>query len=241
MSRFKELKEACWRANMEIPKNGLAIYTFGNVSALDASEGLFAIKPSGVPYDEMKADDMVIVDMDGNRVEGKLNPSSDTPTHAVLYRSLSGIKGIVHAHSAYAVVWAQACRPIPVYGTTHADHLACDIPVTLVMSDEMIKGQYEEQTGYQIINALKDKDLSPQDVQMILVACHGPFTWGDTVDKAVYNAVVLEEIARMAYLTEQINPDIRRMKDTLINKHYQRKHGKEAYYGQLKMNIRDGV
>ncbi len=216
------------------PKTGLAVYTFGNVSALDASEGIFAIKPSGVPYDVMKPEDMVIVDLDGNKVEGKMNPSSDTPTHAVLYRSLPDIYSIVHAHSVYAVAWAQACRPIPVYGTTHADHLAGDIPVTEVMSDEMIKGQYEEQTGYQIINALKKKNLSSHDVQMILVACHGPFTWGETPDKAVYNAVVLEEIARMAYMTEQVNPDIKRMKNTLINKHYQRKHGKDAYYGQDK-------
>lgn len=234
MSKFNALKETCWKANMEVPKQKLAIYTFGNVSALDKSEGVFAIKPSGVPYDEMKPDDMVIVDLNGNKVEGKLNPSSDTPTHAVLYRSLQGIYSIVHAHSAYAVAWAQACRPIPIYGTTHADHLAGDIPVTLVMSDEMIRGQYEEETGYQIINALKEKNFSPQEVQMILVACHGPFTWGETPDKAVYNAVVLEEIARMAYITEQVNPDIRRMKDTLINKHYQRKHGKDAYYGQEK-------
>ena len=234
MSRLKELKEVCWEANMEIPRHKLAIYTFGNVSALDSEEGIFAIKPSGVPYDEMEPADMVLVDLDGKKVEGKLNPSSDTPTHAVLYRFLSGIYSIVHAHSAYAVAWAQACRSIPVYGTTHADHLAGDIPVTKVMSDEMIKGQYEEQTGYQIINALKEKNLSTHYVQMILVACHGPFTWGETPDKAVHNAVVLEEIARMAYISEQVNPDIKRMKDTLINKHYQRKHGKDAYYGQGK-------
>jgi len=232
MSKYNTLKEACWKANMEVPKQKLAIYTFGNVSAFDPSEGIFAIKPSGVPYDVMKPEDMVIVDLNGNRVEGKLNPSSDTPTHAVLYRSLPGIYSIVHAHSAFAVAWAQACRSIPIYGTTHADHLAGDIPVTEVMSDEMIKGQYEEETGHQIINALKEKNLSPRDVQMILVACHGPFTWGDTPDKAVYNAVVLEEIARMAYITEQVNPGIKRMKETLINKHYQRKHGKDAYYGQ---------
>lgn len=232
MSKLKELKEKCWEANMEIPKQKLAVYTFGNVSALDPEEGIFAIKPSGVPYDEMKPADMVLVDLGGKKVEGKMNPSSDTPTHAVIYRSLQGVLSVVHAHSAYAVAWAQACRPIPIYGTTHADHLAGDIPVTEVMSDEMIRGQYEEQTGYQIINALKEKNLSPQDVQMILVACHGPFTWGKTPDKAVYNAVVLEEIARMAYMTEQINPDIKRMKETLIKKHYQRKHGKDAYYGQ---------
>jgi L-ribulose-5-phosphate 4-epimerase len=236
MGKFKELKEKCWKANMEVPRQKLAIYTFGNVSALDPSEGIFAIKPSGVPYDEMKPEDMVLVDLEGNRAEGKMNPSSDTPTHAVLYRSLPGIYSIVHAHSAYAVAWAQACRPIPVYGTTHADHLAGDIPVTEVMSDEMIRGRYEEETGYQIINALKKKKLSPHDVQMILVACHGPFTWGETPDKAVYNAVVLEEIARMAYISEQVNPDIKRMKGTLINKHYQRKHGKDAYYGQAKNN-----
>jgi len=233
MSKFDELKEKCWKANMEIPRQKLAIYTFGNVSALDPSEGIFAIKPSGVPYDGMKPEDMVIVDLEGKKVEGKMNPSSDTPTHAVLYRSLSGIYSIVHAHSAYAVAWAQACRPIPIYGTTHADHLAGDIPVTEVMSDEMIKGQYEEQTGYQIVNTLEKDNLSPNDVQMILVACHGPFTWGATPDKAVYNAVVLEEIARMAYITEQVNPDIKRMKDSLISKHYDRKHGKDAYYGQV--------
>jgi L-ribulose-5-phosphate 4-epimerase len=234
MSKFKELKEKCWKANMEIPKHKLALYTFGNVSALDPSEGIFAIKPSGVSYDDMKPADMVLVNLDGKKVEGKMNPSSDTPTHVVLYRFLSGVYSIVHAHSTYAVAWAQACRPIPVYGTTHADHLAGDIPVTEVMSDEMIRGQYEEQTGYQIINALKKKNLSPHYVQMILVACHGQFTWGETTDKAVYNAVVLEEIARMAYLSEQVNPDIKRMKETLINKHYQRKHGKDAYYGQAK-------
>jgi len=234
MSKYNELKEKCWKANMEVPRHGLAVYTFGNVSALDPSEGIFAIKPSGVPYDEMKAEDMVLLDLDGKKVEGKMNPSSDTPTHIVLYRSLSGVNGIVHAHSTYAVAWAQACRPIPIYGTTHADHLSGDIPVTEVMSDEMIRGQYEEQTGYQIINALKEKNLSPRDVQMILVACHGPFTWGPTPDKAVYNAVVLEEIAKMAYISEQVNPDIKRMKEPLINKHYQRKHGKDAYYGQTK-------
>ena len=236
MSKFKELKEMCWKANMEVPRQKLAIYTFGNVSALDPSGGIFAIKPSGVPYDDLKAEDMVLVDLDGKKVEGKMNPSSDTPTHIVLYRSLSGVYGIVHAHSTYAVAWAQACRSIPIYGTTHADHLVGDVPVTEVMSDEMIMGQYEEQTGYQILNALKEKNLSPHEVQMILVACHGPFTWGSTPDKAVYNAVVLEEIARMAYISEQVNPDIKRMKETLINKHYQRKHGKDAYYGQANNN-----
>ncbi len=234
MSKFKELKRICWEANMEVPKQKLAVYTFGNVSALDSSEGIFAIKPSGVPYDEMKPEDIVIVDLDGKKVDGKMNPSSDTPTHAVLYRALSGIYSIVHAHSPYAVAWAQACLPITIYGTTHADHLAGDIPVTDVMTDDMIKGQYEEQTGHQIVNAIKEKNLSPEETQMILVACHGPFAWGKTPDKAVYNAVVLEEIAKMAYMTKMINPDIKRMKVSLIEKHYQRKNGKDAYYGQGK-------
>ena len=232
MKRLQELKEICYEANKEIPKRNLAIYTFGNVSAFDPESGIFAIKPSGVPYDIMKPEDIVLMDLDGKKVEGKLNPSSDTPTHTVLYRFFSGICGIVHAHSTYATAWAQTCRSIPIYGTTHADHLAGDIPVTEVMSDDMIKGQYEEQTGYQILNALKEQNLSPSEVQMILVACHGPFTWGPTPEKAVYNAVVLEELAKMAFITEQINPKIGRMKETLIDKHYQRKHGKDAYYGQ---------
>ena len=232
MTRLQKLKEICYRANMEIPKKNLAIYTFGNVSALDPDEGIFAIKPSGVPYDEMKPEDMVLVDLEGKKIEGTMNPSSDTPTHAILYRFFSGICGIVHAHSTYATGWAQTCRSIPIYGTTHADHLAEDVPVTEVMSDEMIKGQYEEQTGYQIVNALKKQNLSPLEVQMILVACHGPFAWGATPEKAVYNAVVLEELAKMAFITEQADPKIERLKKTLIDKHYQRKHGKDAYYGQ---------
>ncbi len=232
MKDFKELKERCYETNMEIPKRKLAIYTFGNVSALDPDEGIFAIKPSGVAYDELKPEDIVLVDLEGKKVEGKMNPSSDTPTHAVLYRSFPGICGIVHTHSTYATGWAQACRSIPIYGTTHADHLACDIPVTEIMSDEMIKGQYEEQTGYQILNALKDQKLSYEEVQMILVASHGPFTWGATPEKAVYHAGVLEELAKMAFVTEQVHQRPERMKDSLINKHFERKHGKDAYYGQ---------
>ncbi|MDC7232891.1 MAG: L-ribulose-5-phosphate 4-epimerase AraD [Spirochaetales bacterium] len=232
MSRYKELKERCYRSNMEIPEKGLAIYTFGNVSARNPGEDVFAIKPSGVSYDELKPDDIVIVDMEGHSVEGDLRPSSDTMTHAVLYRTYAGLGGIVHTHSTYAVAWAQAKRAVPIYGTTHADHLAGNIPVTEVMSDQMIKGDYEEQTGYQILNALKDQKLSVEEVQMILVASHGPFTWGSTPEKAVYNAAVLEELCRMALFTEQINPDAGRMKQALIDKHYMRKHGKDAYYGQ---------
>ncbi len=232
MSKFQELKQRCYEANMEIPRQNLAIYTFGNVSAYDPEEKVFAIKPSGVEYDELKADDIVIVDLEGNVVEGTMRPSSDTMTHAVLYRTYPELGGIVHTHSTCAVAWAQACRAVPIYGTTHADHLACDIPVTEVMADEAIKGDYEEQTGYQILQALKDQNLSVEEVQMILVASHGPFTWGKTPEKAVYNAKVLEELCQMALFTEQINPGNPRMKQTLIDKHYQRKHGKNAYYGQ---------
>ncbi len=217
---------------MEIPRRNLAIYTFGNVSAFDPDEGVFAIKPSGVAYSELKVDDMVMVNLEGQVVEGKMRPSSDTMTHAVLYKAFPRLGGIVHTHSTYAVAWAQAKRAVPIYGTTHADHLAGDIPVTEVMTDEMIKGDYEEQTGYQILNALRDQNLSVDEVQMILVASHGPFTWGKTPEKAVYNAAVLEELCRMALFTEQIDPRAGRMKQALIDKHYLRKHGKDAYYGQ---------
>lgn len=232
MDKYKELKEICYEANMEIPKRNLAIYTFGNVSALDKETGIFAIKPSGVPYVDLKPEDMVLIDLEGKKVDGKMNPSSDTMTHAVLYKAYPELGGIVHTHATYSVAWAQACRAVPIYGTTHADHLAGTIPITDVMSDEMIKGNYEEQTGYQILNAMKKGNLSPEEVQMILVACHGPFTWGKDAAKAVYNAAVLEELCKMATITERINPEVKPMKDTLINKHYQRKHGKNAYYGQ---------
>ena len=232
MKIYRELKEECYWANMEIPKQNLAIYTFGNVSAFDSGSGVFAIKPSGLPYGQLAPEKMVLVDLDGRTVEGELNPSSDTMTHAVLYRHFTGINGICHTHSACATAWAQACRDIPIYGTTHADHLACNVPVTEIMGDEMILGNYEEQTGLQILDALDSRDLSPKEMPMILVACHGPFTWGDSAAKAVYNAAVLEETARMAAMTEQLNPDIKTMKETLIRKHYLRKHGADAYYGQ---------
>jgi len=232
MGSLKELKQVCFEANMEIPERNLAIYTFGNVSAFDPGQGVFAIKPSGVAYSELKEEDMVLVNLEGKVVEGRMRPSSDTMTHTVLYKTFPQLRGIVHTHSTYAVAWAQAKRSVPIYGTTHADHVAGDIPVTEVMSDEMIKGDYEEQTGYQILNALRDQNLSVEEVQMILVASHGPFTWGNSPEKAVYNAAVLEELCRMALFTEQVDPRSDRMKQALIDKHYQRKHGKNAYYGQ---------
>jgi len=230
MSRYQSLKEEAWEANMELPKREIVIYTFGNVSALDKNRGVFAIKPSGVPYADLKARDMVIVDLENHVVEGRLNPSSDTKTHMVLYREFQGIGGITHTHSPYATAWAQAGRAIPVYGTTHADHLAVDIPCTALMTDMAIQGDYEEETGHQIVQAFQS--MNPLEVQMILVTGHGPFAWGETAAKSVFNAVILEALAKMALYTEQINPECGRLKQSLIDKHYFRKHGRNAYYGQ---------
>ena len=230
MNMFKTIREQAFESNRQIPELGLAIYTFGNVSAFDPDKAVFAIKPSGVAYGDLSPDNIVVVDLENQVVEGSLRPSSDTNTHAELYRSFAGIGGIAHTHSTYAVAWSQAIRPIPIYGTTHADHLTRDVPCTEVMSDEMITGDYETETGKQIIETFKD--ISPQDVEMVLVACHGPFSWGKTAEKALYNSAVLEELAQMAFLTEKINPEISDLKQTLINKHYQRKHGTQSYYGQ---------
>lgn len=227
---YTELKREAYEANMEIPKQGLAIYTFGNVSAFDQARGVFAIKPSGVPYDSLSADAMIVVDLDGRVVEGAGRPSSDTKTHGVLYRAFGDIGGICHSHSMYAVAWAQACCEIPVFGTTHADHLTEPIPVTAPMSDDAIERDYEVETGVQIIERLSG--LDHHEVEMIVVACHGPFTWGKTANQAVYNSRVLEEIAQMAFLTRAINPMASPIKNTLIRKHYLRKHGAKAYYGQ---------
>jgi L-ribulose-5-phosphate 4-epimerase len=232
MSAYKTLKEEVYEANMEIPKQKLAIYTFGNVSGIDRQAGIVAIKPSGIPYDELKPEDIVLVDLDNKLVEGGMRPSSDTKTHTLLYRHFSHIGGICHTHSTYAVAWAQAMRELPNLGTTHADHLVASVPVTAVMSDEMIQGDYEHETGNQILNVFREKNLSPEEVEMVLVACHGPFTWGKTPAKAVYNATVLEEIAKMGHLTLTINPNTPSIKQSLIDKHYFRKHGKDAYYGQ---------
>lgn len=217
---------------MQLPKLGLVLFTFGNVSAADRSKAVFAIKPSGVPYKELTAAKMVVVDFEGKTVEGKLRPSSDTLTHAVLYKHWLTIGGIVHTHSTYATAWAQSQRDIPIFGTTHADHNTIDIPCAPPMSDAMISGNYEYETGFQIINALKEKGLTYEDIEMILVANHAPFTWGKTPENAVYNSAVLESIAQMAMLTEQINPKAPRLQASLIKKHFERKHGPGSYYGQ---------
>jgi L-ribulose-5-phosphate 4-epimerase len=232
MSKYNHIKQSAYETNMQLPKLGLVLFTFGNVSAVDRALGVFAIKPSGVPYDELSPEKMVIVDFDGKTVEGKFRPSSDTKTHAVLYKHWDKIGGIVHTHSAYATAWAQAQRDIPIFGTTHADHNTVDIPCAPPMSDEMIKGDYEHETGFQIMNCLKDRRLSYEEVEMILVGNHAPFTWGKTPEKAVYNSAVLETIAQMALLTEQINPTSPRLKEALIKKHFERKHGPDSYYGQ---------
>ena len=232
MSKYADIQEAACAANKQLPKLGLVLFTFGNVSAADRALGVFAIKPSGVPYDKLTPEKMVIVDFEGKTVKGKLRPSSDTLTHAVLYKHWTHIGGIAHTHSTYATAWAQAARDIPIFGTTHADHNTVDIPCAPPMNDDMIQGDYEYQTGFQIMNAFRDKALSPEQVEMILIANHAPFTWGKTAEKAVYNSAVLESIAQMACLTEQIRANAPRLKDALIKKHYERKHGPDSYYGQ---------
>lgn len=232
MSKYQHIKAEAFAANLRLPELNLVLFTFGNVSAADHHLGVFAIKPSGVPYEELSEDKMVVVDFDGNVVEGDLRPSSDTKTHAVLYKHWKDICGIVHTHSTYATAWAQTLRAIPIYGTTHADHLTVDVPCAPPMNDAMIQGNYEYETGFQIMNHFQELQLSYKEVEMILVGNHAPFTWGKTADKAVYNSAVLEAVAKMAYLTEQINPKVAKLKDSLIKKHYDRKHGDGAYYGQ---------
>lgn len=231
-SLYKDLKQECYEANMQLNALNLVVYTFGNVSAVDRKNGVFAIKPSGVPYEDLKPEDIVIVDFDNNIIEGTMRPSSDTKTHAYLYKNWSNIGGVAHTHATYSVAWAQAQQDIPIFGTTHADHLTADIPCAPPMADSLIEGNYEHNTGIQILDCFKEKNLSYEEVEMILIGNHGPFAWGKNAAKAVYNSKVLEVVAEMAYLTLQINPKAPRLKDSLIKKHYNRKHGKDSYYGQ---------
>ncbi|GHN02743.1 L-ribulose-5-phosphate 4-epimerase [Cytophagales bacterium WSM2-2] len=232
MGKFDSIKEAAYEANMELPKHGLVIFTFGNVSVADRQQKVFAIKPSGVPYGDLSAEKMVVVDFEGKTVDGNLRPSSDTLTHAVLYKEWESLGAIVHTHSTYATAWAQSLKDIPIFGTTHADHLTVDVPCAAPMPDKKIARNYEYETGFQIINCFNERKLSPGEVEMMLVGNHAPFTWGKDWKKAVYNAAVLEEIAKMACLTLQINPDANRLKESLIKKHFERKHGPDSYYGQ---------
>ncbi len=230
---YEQLKQRCWEQNMMLPRLGLVLYTFGNVSVVDRQAGVFAIKPSGVEYDVLKPEDIVIVRLDDGKVaDGALRPSSDTNSHLELYRAFPQIGGIVHTHSTFATAWAQTGKPVPILGTTHADYLATDIPCTEFMADERIQNDYETETGRQMTEWFLKNHASPEEIQMILVAGHGPFTWGKTVEKAVFHARLLEELCKMAFITLTVAPDTPRLKQSLIDKHYQRKHGDKAYYGQ---------
>lgn len=228
---LEKLKQEVLEANLDLVKNNLVILTWGNVSALDRESGLVVIKPSGVSYDDMKAEDMVVVDLDGNIVEGDLRPSSDTPTHLAIYRHFPEVGGVVHTHSTYATAWAQAGLPIPNIGTTHADTFHQAVPCTEEMSKEQIEAAYEAATGDVIAEAFEG--VNPMHTPAVLVKHHGPFTWGKSAANAVYNAVVLEEVTRMASITVALNPNVV-MNQDLIEKHYERKHGANAYYGQKK-------
>lgn len=227
---LKRLKRQVLEANLELPKQGLVKFTWGNVSGIDREQGLVVIKPSGVPYAELTVEDMVVVDLTGTIVEGKLHPSSDTPTHLVLYQAFDQIGGIVHTHSPWATIWAQAGRSIPALGTTHADYFYGAVPCTRAMSDVEIQADYERETGTVIVETFAD--LDPTAVPSVLVNSHAPFCWGKDASQAVYHAVVLEEVAKMAYYSLQLEPSLGAMDDHLLAKHYLRKHGTSAYYGQ---------
>lgn len=227
---LESLKEKVLKANLALVKHNLVTFTWGNVSGIDREKGLVVIKPSGVEYDGMTVEDMVVIDLEGNVVEGKWKPSSDTPTHLELYKAFETIGGVVHTHSRWATSWAQAGRGIPAYGTTHGDYFYGEIPCTRKMTAEEIGGEYELETGNVIVETFKGK--SAADIPAVLVNSHGPFAWGTDADNAVHNAVVLEELAFMAFHTEALNPNIEVMQQELLDKHYLRKHGKNAYYGQ---------
>lgn len=235
---LEELKEKVFKANLQLVEYGLVVLTWGNVSAIDREKGLFVIKPSGVPYSTMTADDMVVMDLNGNKVEGKLNPSSDTPTHLELYRSFDDIGGIVHTHSSWACSWAQAGRDIPAYGTTHADFANGAVPCARGLTEAEVSGEYELNTGKVIVEEFEKRGIKAEECPAVLVHRHGPFTWGKDPFKAVENALILEEVAKMASRTERVaamseNSNIG-IEQYLLDKHYQRKHGKNAYYGQSK-------
>ena len=229
---LEELKKLVYEANMELPKRKMVTYTWGNVSAIDRKTGYFVIKPSGVDYDIMKPEDMVVMDLEGNRIEGRYKPSSDTPTHIELYKKYPEIGGIVHTHSPEATSWAQACRSIPLYGTTHADYFYGPIPCARSLTPEEIGGEYERNTGLVIIETFEKLGLNPMYTPAVLCSNHGPFAWGKDAAEAVHNAVVLEEVAKMATKTEMINPRVNTAPDSIRDKHFFRKHGANAYYGQ---------
>ena len=231
---LEELKEKVYLANMELPKRGLVTYTWGNVSGIDREKGLFVIKPSGVEYDELKPSDMVVMDLQGNKVEGDMNPSSDTKTHLVLYNAFPQVGGIVHTHSPFSVAWAQAGEDLPCYGTTHADYFYGSIPCARHLTQEELDEDYEKNTGVTIVETFKERGLDPMAVSAVLCFSHGPFTWGKDPAQAVYHSVVLEECAKMGLYTRMINPQATPAPQRMQNQHYMRKHGPNAYYGQKK-------
>lgn len=229
---LEELKKQVFEANMELPRYGLVTFTWGNVSGIDRAKGLFVIKPSGVAYEKLTPEDMVVMDLEGNKIEGRFKPSSDTPTHLELYKAFPEVGGIVHTHSSYATSWAQAGRSIPCYGTTHADYIYGEVPCVRCLTEEEIEEAYEENTGHLIVNEFARMKKDPMAVPAVLCKNHGPFAWGKDAMDAVHNAVVLEEVAKMAYRTEIIHSDVLPAPGVLQDKHYYRKHGANAYYGQ---------
>jgi L-ribulose-5-phosphate 4-epimerase len=230
--QLPRLREEVLEANLELVRRGLVLYTFGNASGISREQNLVVIKPSGVPYENMKPEHLVVTDLEGKIVEGNLRPSSDLPTHLILYQAFPGIGGVAHTHSEYATAWAQARRPIPCFGTTHSDYFRCPVPVTASLLDDEVASEYEKNTGHAIVRAFENMDYTA--VPAVLVANHGPFAWGPDPATAVHNAVILEAVARLAYLTQQIHPEAEPAAQVLHDKHYLRKHGSEAYYGQAK-------
>ncbi len=229
---LEELKQKVYEANVELPRRGLVTYTWGNVSGIDREAGLFVIKPSGVEYEDLRPEDLVVMDLDGNKVEGSMNPSSDTKTHLVLYRSFPEIGGIVHTHSPYAVGWAQAGKDIPAFGTTHADYFYGPIPCARHLTQEELDEDYELNTGKIIVETFRERGIAPVSVPGVICRSHGPFTWGKDAAQAVYHAVVLEEVAKMALFTRMVEPTADAAPQRYLDKHYMRKHGPNAYYGQ---------
>lgn len=233
MSDLYKLKQEVYQANMDLNASGLVLLTWGNVSAYEPESGYIVIKPSGVSYEEMKPEDMVVVDLDGKKIDGEMNPSSDTPTHIEIYKAFDGVRAVVHTHSKWATSFAQARQDIPCLGTTHADNFYGDIPCTRSMMKEEIETEYEKQTGKVIVETFEKREIAPLDISAVIVANHGPFSWGTSLDKAIENAVVMEYVAQMAFNALHISTSTN-MPQTLIDKHFLRKHGKNAYYGQDK-------
>jgi len=231
--KLRDLRDDVYLANLELNNRHLVIYTFGNVSGIDRESGIVAIKPSGVDYIDLLPEDIVLVDMEGNVVEGDLRPSSDTKTHLMLYKAFKEIGGVVHTHSLFATAWAQSKKPLRCYGTTHADYFYGEVPCTDVLESEKIRGNYEKETGELIVETFNAKNLDPMKMRAVLVASHGPFAWGKNAEEAVYLSVMLEEIAKLNYYTTVLNPEIESINSTLLDKHYLRKHGDNAYYGQM--------